>query len=173
MEHKWVSGQRLWYLSRRWNKKYNLHQLLLTFNTTSRSTSKADKRVWIMNHEMLQHLFPVLHFCNYLIPQKGGVVVTNGGSEAGAKIWFLFKTPFDEATGALIKVDTSRFFFFSIPPSKRRAFNQPQIGRLNFWGSLPCKIFGKQFRKYQIGAPSIRVMINVGCPAFTRSKIWI
>ena len=47
MEHKWVSGQRLWYLSRRWNKKYNFHQLVLTFNTTSRSTSKADKRVWI------------------------------------------------------------------------------------------------------------------------------
>ena len=60
-----------------------------------------------MNHEMLQHLFPVLHFCNYLIPQKGGVVVTNGGSEAGAKIWFLASgTLFDEATRALIKADT-------------------------------------------------------------------
>lgn len=139
MEHKWVSGQRLWYLFRRWNKKYNLHQLLLTFNTTSRSTSKADKRVWIMNHEMLQHLFPVLHFCNYLIPQKGGVVVTNGGSEAGAKIWFLFKTPFDEATWALIKVDTSRFFFFSIPPSKRSAFNQPQLGGWIFEGVCLAK----------------------------------
>ena len=59
MEHKWVSGQRLWYLSRRWNKKYNLHQLLLTFNTTSRSTSKVDKRVKCCSICALCYIFAI------------------------------------------------------------------------------------------------------------------
>ena len=117
MEHKWVSGQRLWYLFRRWNKKYNLHQLLLTFNTTSRSTSKADKRVKCCSICSLCYIFAItlyLRKVEWWSPMEGQKLEPRFG--------FCSRRPLTKRPEPWLKL-TPRDFSFSQFPLRRGALS--------------------------------------------------
>ena len=74
------------------------------------SLSETTERLLKLSEKCFKIARQLFFSLRHLILVTGGQ--TKWGLDAGAKIWFLVRTLFDEATRALIKADTSTFFTF-------------------------------------------------------------